>query len=507
VPSTDFFGNPRPKSPRDPADIGAVEYQAPSGAVVLVTPSSLSFVGTLAGATSATQTLTLSNVGSGPFNQLNVAVATAPATGSGTFARNGGTCGPGALGAGSTCTILIQYTAPATAGVTATGTVTITGNVPVLNSPVQLTGSSVAPTSTASIGPSPVAFGNWATGTTSNTLNVSILNTGNQPLAGGTFTFGGGTPQPFSRVTTGTFPAGAPNCGATLAVGAACTIQVQFAPGTAAAFSRTLTVAYTGATVSPASVTLTGTGVAARATVSISPNPMTITLPSTGTTTLSAVGTVTLTNTAPPGTGASMTVTGVATTGGTLPTYLWTSGALAGPDNCTGATLAPQQSCSVSVRFTVTGAARGTTQRTGTITFTDNGAASPQSGQLIGIASQAAVAFRNGTADPTCLAGANITTLAWGTAATPLTVCVVNTGNGNLNITSETIANVATSTQFSSGTQLPTACTPGGTVPGGGFCTVVINRTRPAAGAVGGSLTSTDTGAATGTQTLTLSGS
>ncbi|MFZ2650955.1 MAG: hypothetical protein WA210_12715, partial [Burkholderiaceae bacterium] len=40
------------------------------------------------------------------------------------------------------------------------------------------------------------------------------------------------------------------------------TVRVQFLPTTAASFSRTLTVAYTGATVTPASVSLTGTGVA-----------------------------------------------------------------------------------------------------------------------------------------------------------------------------------------------------------------------------------------------------
>jgi hypothetical protein len=381
--------------------------------------------------------------------------------------------------------------------------VTITGSVGVLNSPVSLAGSSAVRTFTASIGPSPLAFGNWATGTTSNTLAVNVLNTGNSALTGFTYSFGGGTPQPFSR-NGGTCPTTAT---ATLAVGASCTILVQFAPtAPAAVYSRTLTVAATGATMTPASVTLTGTGVAARATVLISPNPLTITLPSTGTTAGSAVSTVTLTNTAPLGTGASMTVTSAAASGGTLFTYLWTSGALAGPDTCTGATLAPQQSCSVSVRFTNIFSARGTTVRAGTITFTDNGAASPQVGVLNGIASQAVVVFRNGTTDPTCLAGANITTLAWGTAATPLTACVVNTGNGDLNITSETIANVAPSTQFSSGTQLATACSPGTTVPAGGFCTVVISRARPAAGAVSGSLTSTDTGAAAGTQTLTLTG-
>jgi hypothetical protein len=211
-----------------------------------------------------------------------------------------------------------------------------------------------------------------------------VTNTGNIGLAGGTFTFGGGTPQPFSRVTTGTFPAGAPNCGAALAVGASCTIKVQFAPASAIAFSRTLTVAYTGATVTPPTpVSLTGTGVAALSSVSIAPNPQTITLP-TGV--LTGTGTVTFRNTAAAG-GSSVAITSVATSQptGTATLYLFSSGPLAGPNTCTGANLAPGASCTVSVRFTNLTGPRGV-NRTGTVTFTDTGAASPQSSSLIGFA-------------------------------------------------------------------------------------------------------------------------
>ncbi len=225
-------------------------------------------------------------------------------------------------------------------------------------------------------------FGNWSVGTTSNVHNLTVTNTGGVALAGGTFTLGGGTPQPFSRVITGTFPAGAPNCGATLAVGASCTYKVQFAPTTAAVFGRTLTVAYTGATVTPTPVNLTGTGVTDRATVSITPNPLTITLP-TGVNT--ATGLVTLTNTAPTTTGAQFTVTSdtVTAPGEGLLTWSLINGILAGPDTCTGATLAPGQSCTVTVRFTNVMAPRGV-DHNGTISFTDNAAASPQSGALVG---------------------------------------------------------------------------------------------------------------------------
>jgi hypothetical protein len=109
---------------------------------------------------------------------------------------------------------------------------------------------------TATVSPTTLAFPtNEPDGGTSGPLAVTVTNTGAAALNGGTFTFGGGTPQPFAQGAGST-------CGATLAVGASCTFNVVFHPTTAGAYSRTLTVAYTGATVTGSPVTLTGTGVA-----------------------------------------------------------------------------------------------------------------------------------------------------------------------------------------------------------------------------------------------------
>jgi hypothetical protein len=363
APANDFFENARKTN--NAVDAGAVEFAGLPG-IVSVTPTSLSFGSVIVGTSSANQTLTLFN-NSGTGMTGIVVTVTAP------FSQNGGTC-TATLTSGANCTILVRFQ-PTALGA-ANGTVTITGTLPVSGSPVSLSGTGSAPTLTASASPSPLAFGNWATGTTSNARNVTVTNTGTSALAGGTFTF----TAPFSRVTTGTFPAGAPNCGATLAIGASCTVKVQFAPTAVTSSAGSLTIAYTGATVTPTPVSLTGTGVAARATVSITPNPLLITLP-TGV--LSGTGIVTLTNTAPAGTGAQMTVTSATASGGTIGTFFFNSGALAGPDTCTGATLAPAASCTVTVRFTNVASPRGV-DRAGTITFTDSGAASPQVGALVG---------------------------------------------------------------------------------------------------------------------------
>jgi hypothetical protein len=216
-------------------------------------------------------------------------------------------------------------------------------------------------------------------------LTLTVTNVGNVQLAGGTFTFGGSTPQPFSRATAA--QGGAGSCGAALAAGASCTINVVFAPPTSTtnptAYSRTLTVAYTtaGTTV----VTLTGTGITARAAVSVA--PLTITLLAGTDTDTSAI---VLTNAAPQdGTGASLTVSNVAITsggigsGGSLLTYFFNL--VVGQNACTGRSLPPGGTCTVGVRFTNVGSPRGV-NRSGRISFTSNGTPSPATGTLTGFA-------------------------------------------------------------------------------------------------------------------------
>ena len=244
APAADFYGNARKTN--GSVDAGAVEFVAPNNTVLNVSGGPLSFGSVVDGTSSAAQTLTLHNTGGAGATTIAVAV-TSP------FSRPagaaGGTCAA-TLAGGATCTINIVFS-PATVGAL-TGTATITGNVAVSGSPVALSGTGIAATLTASVSPSPLTFGNWATGTTSNAQSVTVTNTGNVALAGGTFTLGGGAPQPFAI--------SANTCGGGLAVAASCTISLTFAPTTATAFSRTLTVAYTGATVTPAPVSLTGTG-------------------------------------------------------------------------------------------------------------------------------------------------------------------------------------------------------------------------------------------------------
>jgi Bacterial Ig domain len=374
APSLDFFGNTRPSG--SGVDVGAVEFQGASTTLAYVSPTALNFGNVLVttpATTSAPQSLTVNR--GGQALTITSLVFSSPAYTQATAAQGGaGTCVVGTPVPAAGCTINVVFT-PTTAG-TVTATLTINGGA-IDGSPVALTGTGVVPTRTATVSPSPLAFGTWATGTTSSAQTLTVTNTGNTALATGTFTFG--TPGVFTRATAA--QGGAGTCAATLAIGASCTFNVVFAPTAATAYSRTLTVAYAGATVTPATVTLTGTGVATRATATIAPNPLTITLP-TGAANFTGTGPVTLTNTAPSG-GAQFTVGTVTVSGGNIFSFFFNK--VAGGDACTGATLAPGASCTVQVRFTNVLSARGTT-RVGAITFTDNAGASPQAGVLHGFA-------------------------------------------------------------------------------------------------------------------------
>jgi hypothetical protein len=213
-----------------------------------------------------------------------------------------------------------------------------------------------------SVSPTSLTFTGATIGSPSAPQAVTLSNSGGGSFTIPTLTFTTG----FSRPTAGG------TCGATLAGGASCTINVVFTPTSTAAVSGSLTIP--GVTGSP--VGLSGTGVAP-GTVSITPNPLLITVP-TGQVT--GTGTVTLKNTTAAG-GASVTVSSLAVSGGNALTFFFNG--VAGQDTCTGTTLAPGATCTVGVRFTNVLSGRGV-NRAGSITFTDNATGSPQTGTLTG---------------------------------------------------------------------------------------------------------------------------
>ncbi len=272
-PSYDFYGNPRPLSTTNVADIGAVEYQPAGTAVVAVTPTKLTFASTQDGSVTAAQTLTVSNTGTTDFTGL-ADIVTAP------FLQTGGTCGT-VLAGGATCTILVAFD-PTTVSTTAiAGTATITGSVTVTGSPVALTGTAATADVTLT---GAGAFGSIAFGTTSS--KTFTLTTGAAAIQNVAVSLPAGYTQ-----TGGT-------CGTVLAASSSCTIIVTFAPTAAAAYNGNLTVTST-LPVSGSPLALTGTGVATYS-IAFSVAGTTVTSVNLGTVAKgasSAVTVVTVTNT------------------------------------------------------------------------------------------------------------------------------------------------------------------------------------------------------------------
>jgi hypothetical protein len=351
APTTDFFGNGRKGNlgSDTSVDIGAVEFQATgTTAIASVTGGPLSFGNVPVGTTSAAQTLTLHNTGTANVTGITV-VVTAP------FSRPtgaaGGTCGATLTPAPGTCTINVVFSP--TAAVASTGSVTITANVTVSGSPVSLSGTGIAAVRTVTVSPTSLTFANRVAGTTSAAQTITITNTGNVTLTGGTATFGGGTPQPFARAAG----AAGGTCTATIAAGASCTYNVVFSPTVAGSFSRTLTFAATGWTVTGSPVALTGTSSAVAVAFS-APTPSLV----TGTTTPHS-GTVTVTNNS----GAVITLASAPTVakvgfaGGTF-----TIGA---GGTCTnGSTVAAGATCTIVVTYNPGGT---TTTATAHVVLTD----------------------------------------------------------------------------------------------------------------------------------------
>src|SRR5205807_4640362 len=223
-----------------PQSVGLTGTGSNAPPAISLSATSLSFGSQATGNASAAQTVTLSNTG-GPLSISSMAVT---GTNAGDFSETN-TCGSSVAG-GANCTISITFT-PAAAG-SRVGAVTITDNATGSPQSVALTGTGVV--STVSLSLSSLSFTGQIVGSSSSAQAVTLSNSGSGALTISSLTVGGANAGDFSK---------ADNCGAGVAAGGNCTINVTFKP--TAAGSRVGAVTITdNATGSPQSVSLTGAG-------------------------------------------------------------------------------------------------------------------------------------------------------------------------------------------------------------------------------------------------------
>jgi len=220
----------------------------------------------------------------------------------------------------------------------------------------------IAPSAGASLNPTSVNFGNNNVGTASTAKTVTLTNNGQLALSISSIAIAGTNASDFAQ--TNTCPSGSN----TLAAGSSCTVSVTFTPGALGARTGSLTFT-DNATHSPQSVALSGTGVNPAPLVSLSPTTINFGNQNVGSS--SNAQTVTLTNS---GT-IPLSISSIAIAGTNASDFAQTNTCPSGSN-----TLAVGSSCTISVTFTP--GASGA--RSGSLTFTDNAADSPQSLTLSG---------------------------------------------------------------------------------------------------------------------------
>jgi hypothetical protein len=245
LPTTDFDNNPRIAGGNGDStaviDLGAFEVTPTSTASLA--PNPLTFPTQGVGSTSAPQVITLTSSGSTPFQITSVQI-------SGDFAQTSNCpllASPGTIAGvagGSSCGFNVTFSP--TAGGTRTGSFTVNGTNGASLS-VPLTGTAGA-FSQLSLSASNLSFNGQVVGTPGAPQNVILTNTGGAPFY---FTYIQSSSSSFVQTNT---------CGASLAIGASCTISVTFAPSSANFFSAQIDI-YDGQHILSYSVSLSGTGV------------------------------------------------------------------------------------------------------------------------------------------------------------------------------------------------------------------------------------------------------
>jgi hypothetical protein len=393
-----------------------------------LSPSSLAFPATATGQLSAAQNVVLTNDG-----DLSLNLITASATAEYQTSNN---CG-GSLAGHASCSISVVF-APTQVG-SQSGTLSVSDALKTQT--VVLSGTGLQPPA-LNVNPSQLSFTAQTVGVPSMPVTLTVSNTGGVQMANVGFQITGAGANSFSIGST--------TCGATLAAGSNCTVQLTFTPAVAGTNSATLIVSSSTIGVAAVQVVLNGVGQWASG-LSVSPSQMVFTQPTLGQASASQIATITNPSSVAAG-GLTFAVTG--------PFSLTQNGC--------GNSLAAQASCTAGIAFTPV--ANGTAA--GSLTVSSTSFASPARVSLSGTGGAAGTA----QIQPGVL---SFGTTGVGATSATQTVTITNTGS---------VAFADLGVSVTSGFQLAaTTCT--ASLAPGAACTATVAFAPTSAGQQNGSLT------------------
>jgi hypothetical protein len=215
-----------------------------TGTQVNLSTASLTFAPQVVGTQSATQQVTLTNTGPAVLHFTSIALTGAN---QGDYSQTSNCPIGGNLASGGSCRVTMRFSPTATGVRTATLAITTNDvGTPVAN--VSLSGTGIQ--AAVSLTPTSFNFGTVTRGQSSTAQPFTLTNFGTAALTINNISLGGSNPNQFNQTN---------NCGASLAVGASCTINVTFSPNRRGAQSATLQVR-DNAPNSPQTAALAGTG-------------------------------------------------------------------------------------------------------------------------------------------------------------------------------------------------------------------------------------------------------
>ena len=334
----------------------------PPAPVATVAPVMLAFGSVSLGASTGTQTVTLTNQGSAALNLTSIGMSGANPSDFAVVAAGSTPCPTqfGTVAAGGSCTVAVEFS-PHSSGVKSAG-LTFSDNAPGSPEIVALSGTSVSPP-TIQVSPTGLNFSSQSVGIASAAQPVAVANTSISTLSVNGITVTGTNAGDFLQTN---------NCPPVLGGNAACVINIAFKPNAGSGASRTASLNVTdNAPGSPQVVPLAG--FATQPSLSLVPASLSFGGQLAG----SSGSPVTLTATNS-GTGA-LAFSGIRVTGTNPGDFV------IGSNTCASTNTPAGGACTIQVSFSPA-CVNAPAARLATLALTDNASGSPQSVPLSGTA-------------------------------------------------------------------------------------------------------------------------